>query len=148
MKHYLWKIKNHIFSFFNRRTIGARALVVRDNKILLVKHSYLPQWYSIGGGVEKAETPISAVERELFEEVGIICQQKPKLFNVYLSNSERRDDYVLLYIVEDFTQEIVTSPEILAAEWFEFDKLPQDISAATKRRIEEFLGQRELSEKW
>ncbi len=145
---YLWKIKNKILSFFVRKTIGARALVIKDAKILLVKHSYMPKWYSIGGGVERGETPIEAVKRELYEEVGITCLKEPKLFNVYLNNYTKIDDYVLLYIVDEFTQEAVTSPEIEKAKWFEMKKLPESISPATKRRIEEFLGEREISEKW
>lgn len=148
INNFMRKIRNKIISLFACKTIGARALVIKDGNILLVKHSYIPQWYSIGGGVEKGETPIEAVKRELLEEVGITCLNHPKLFNVYLNNREKRDDYVVLYIVEEFTQKTVSSPEIIAAEWFEISNLPQDISPATKRRIEEFLGSREALEKW
>ncbi len=146
--NFLWKIKNKIFSFFIHTTIGARALVVKDNKILLVKHTYTPGWYSVGGGVDKGELPIEAVERELMEEVGVTCLKKPKLFNIYLNNYAKKDDYVALYVVEEFIQEAVYSPEILAMEWFAFNNLPTDISPATRIRIEEYLGDRVLSEKW
>ena len=148
MKHYFWLIRHMMFSLFVRRTIGARALIMREEKILLVKHTYMSGWYSVGGGVEKGETPIAAVARELVEEVGIICQKRPKLFNVYLNNHQKRDDYVILYIVEDFIQKEANSPEILAMQWFDIDNLPEDVSPATKRRIEEFLGQRIISEEW
>ena len=135
INNFIWKIKNKFLSLFTRKTIGARALVIKNGNILLVKHSYIEQWYSIGGGVEKGETPIEAVTRELLEEVGITCLNKPKLFNIYLNNREKRDDYVALYIVEEFTQETVISPEIKAVEWFEISNLPQDISPATKLNL-------------
>jgi 8-oxo-dGTP pyrophosphatase MutT (NUDIX family) len=116
---FLWKIKNAIQSTFSYKTIGARALVIKDGKVLLITHTYMPKWHTIGGGVDKGESPIEAVERELFEEVGISCLKKPKLFNIYLNTFEKRDDYVALYIVEEFSQTPVVSPEIKASEWFD-----------------------------
>ncbi len=56
---------------------------------------------------------MEAVMRELYEEVGVICTTKPILFNVYINNREKRDDYVILYVVKDFSQEEVNSLEIL-----------------------------------
>jgi len=48
----------------------ARAVIVKDNKILIAKmkgaHSFLP-----GGGVELGEGSKSALQRELQEELGI-----------------------------------------------------------------------------
>ncbi|WP_051131935.1 NUDIX domain-containing protein [Legionella tunisiensis] len=74
---------------FGHKTIGARALVINEDKVLLVKHSYTPGWYTIGGAVEKGETPIEAVQRELFEEVGVKCLTLPKLFSVYHNHREK-----------------------------------------------------------
>lgn len=130
------------------KTVGARVLVFDNDKVLLVKHTYMPDWYSVGGGVEKGETPIETVARELMEEVGVQCVEPPKLFNVYHNCVEGRDDYVALYIVKSFTQKRVTSPEILEAKWFSLHALPEDISPATLRRIEEYQGKRALTEKW
>ncbi len=47
------KIKSFLLSLFIKRTVGARALVIKEDEILLVKHTYMPMWYTIGGGVEK-----------------------------------------------------------------------------------------------
>lgn len=148
MRHILWKIKNFVLSCLPLRTIGARALVLQNDKVLLVKHSYTPGWYTIGGGVKRGETPVQAVQRELFEEVGIKCLEEPRLFNVYHNSREKRDDYIVFYLIENFAKEKVSSAEILEEQWFELHNLPVDISPATQRRIEEYRGARGASGRW
>ena len=51
----------------------AQCLVVRDKKILMVKHKQGDdEWYcSPGGGIEKGETPEQAAIRELQEECNV-----------------------------------------------------------------------------
>ena len=51
----------------------AQCLVVRENKILMVKHKFgEDEWYcSPGGGIEKGETPEQAAIRELQEECNV-----------------------------------------------------------------------------
>lgn len=148
MWHTLWKIKNTFLFFLKQKTMGARALVISGDQVLLVKHSYMPKWYTVGGGIDKSETPVEAVRRELWEEVGIQCVEAPKLFGVYHNGFEKRDDFVVLYIVTKFIQIPMKSPEILDAQWFSVHALPEEISPATQRRIEEYLGERLPDERW
>lgn len=148
MRNYLWRIKNFVSSWFVHKTVGARALVVNEGKVLLIKHSYISGWYTIGGAVEKGETPVQAIQRELWEEVGVRCLALPKLFHVYHNTREKRDDYIVFYLVDHFEKEIVSSAEILDEKWFELHDLPHDISPATQRRIEEYTGKRSINEKW
>ncbi len=51
---------------------AACALIVRDGKVLLVRHSYMPGWLLPGGGVERAEAAEHAVIREMQEEIGLV----------------------------------------------------------------------------
>ncbi|KTC81479.1 NUDIX domain-containing protein [Legionella brunensis] len=148
MRHFLWKIKSIFLSLLPLKTVGARALVIKDDKVLLIKHSYISGWYTIGGGVKRGETPVQAVQRELFEEVGIKCLTEPRLFNVYHSSKEKRDDYIVFYLIENFAKEVMTSVEISDARWFDLQNLPEDISPATQRRIEEYKGSRGIDERW
>jgi mutator protein MutT len=131
-----------------RTTIGVRALVIQNDRVLLVRHSYIPQWYHVGGAVEKGETPLQAIQRELMEEAGIQCLERPKLFSIYYSCREKRDDYIIFYIVQNVEQKISQSFEIEEHRWFNLSKLPDDISPATKRRIEEYREERLLTEHW
>lgn len=143
-------IKNTLFILLRKKTIGARILLIRDNHILLVKHTYQPKyWYTIGGGVDTGESPLAAIHRELLEETGITLNAPARLFAVYYSNLEKRDDYIIFYISNsDFTQQTISSPEILEMKWFSLDALPKDISPATQRRIDEYLGKIVVSDRW
>lgn len=137
-----------IFSLLAKKTVGVRMLLLNEEKVLLVKHTYRPGWYTIGGGVESGETPRQAMERELLEEVGAKLKGPLELFSVYYSRNEKRDDYIIFYIGHGATQEIVHSPEIAEQQWFPLNALPKDISPATQKRISEYLNQVQISEKW
>jgi 8-oxo-dGTP pyrophosphatase MutT (NUDIX family) len=148
LKSFICFARRLLLAFFRVRTIGARALVIRDHEILLIKHTYQKGWYTIGGAVEKGESALQAVKRELYEEVGLKTISSPELFGIYFSRNESRDDHVVLYVVKDFTIKEVDSEEIAEKKWFRFDNLPDDISLATKRRIDEYLGKSSKSDKW
>ncbi|OGV50355.1 MAG: hypothetical protein A3F46_05115 [Legionellales bacterium RIFCSPHIGHO2_12_FULL_42_9] len=141
-------LRNAIFSLLAKRTVGVRMLLINEGKILLVKHTYQPDWYTIGGGVEPGETPRQAMERELKEEVGATLTSPLELFSVYYSRNEKHDDYIIFYIGHDCTQEIVTSPEIAEKQWFPINQLPKDLSPATRRRIQEYFDKVKISEIW
>jgi 8-oxo-dGTP pyrophosphatase MutT (NUDIX family) len=144
----LWIIRNYILRILNYPSIGARALVVKDDEVLLIRHTYEGGWFTVGGAVDKNESFIQAAIRELKEEVGLTSAIQPGLFGVYLNRYFGRDDYIAFYIVKEFTIEEVYSTEIAEKKWFKFTDLPENISPATRRRIEEYLGQREKSERW
>lgn len=156
-------------SVLGGKTVGARALVLRDNEILLVRHTYNQGWYSIGGAVDSGETPLQALTRELKEEVGIHLTGKPILFGVYYNNCQHRDDYVVMYLVKDFSCEKESEEEcekeyekdkevnndkkendfeIAEKRWFSLDHLPSELSPGTQRRIHEYLSKTSPTEQW
>jgi 8-oxo-dGTP pyrophosphatase MutT (NUDIX family) len=54
-----------------RRVVGALAIVQDDHgSILLLKSRWLGRWQLPGGTVERNETPLEALQRELNEETG------------------------------------------------------------------------------
>ena len=70
----------------------AQCLVVRDNKILMVKHCHDGEEYYClpGGGIEKGETPEQAAVRELKEEclvVGKIIKKTSEWTDPFDENS-------------------------------------------------------------
>ena len=146
--YFLKTIKTFVDSFFRKITIGARVLLIQDGKILLIKHTYMPKWYSVGGGVEKGESPLQAIYREAQEEVGVRFLEPPSLLGVYINKVRKKEDYVVLYVAHSFKREPQSSFEIKDSQWFDLNALPQDISPATKRRIEEYQGLRTISDIW
>lgn len=142
-------IRNFTYRIIGAKTVGARALVVKNDEVLLVKHTYQKGWCTIGGTVDRNESPRAALLRELVEEVGVIVLEKPELFGLYHNKNHKRDDYVAFYIVNHFEmQKNSTSPEIAEKKWFPISHLPPDITPSTLKRIEEYLNQREKSDKW
>lgn len=51
--------------------LRAAALIINDNKLLLVNHRDYPGFFTIGGKVGYGETTQETVEREAYEETGI-----------------------------------------------------------------------------
>lgn len=51
--------------------LGAVVVVERDGSMLLVRHAYRPGWGFPGGSLRRGEDPVTAVVRELREELGV-----------------------------------------------------------------------------
>lgn len=54
-----------------RARLGANAIVTCNGKILLEKRRDCDIWGLVGGGVKKQETPLQAITREIYEELGL-----------------------------------------------------------------------------
>lgn len=65
------------FVHFGDSSIGCGAVVIRDNKALLIQRGINPNrgaWQIPGGYVESDEEILSAVEREVLEESGVTAR--------------------------------------------------------------------------
>ena len=120
-------------------TLGVRLLLIKDLTVLLVKHTYTNYWFLVGGAVEKNETLEQAVRREAQEEIGAQLKDLT-LFGVYSNFIESKSDHIILFSCNDFTVTGTTNHEIAKFRFFDLDKLPEDISPATRRRIQEYLS--------
>jgi ADP-ribose pyrophosphatase YjhB (NUDIX family) len=131
-------------------TLGARAIVTDEqNRVLLVRHTYLNGWYLPGGGVEKGESFFQAIRRELREECAIEPVQM-RLCHLYFSEREGKRDHIALFHVSPFRQLEGQRPDREVAElrFFGCDELPTDTSPATRRRLDEFIGRQFREERW
>src|ERR1700720_3102936 len=76
--HFYWR-------FARGMTLGVRAVVLDgENRVFLIKHSYVSGWHLPGGGVETGETLHEALKRELAEEGRIELVGEPAWLGVYL----------------------------------------------------------------
>ncbi len=142
--HAYWRVSRGM-------TLGVRALIFDgEGRIFLVKHSYIAGWHLPGGGVEKGETVLAALDRELREEGNIELAEPPVLHAVYFNRRVSRRDHVALYVVRAFRQIAPPEPnsEIVAHGFFAPKELPADTSRATRERIAEVLTGRPAAEIW
>ena len=132
-------------------TLGVRAVVLdTENRVFLVKHSYISGWHLPGGGVETGETFREALQRELVEEGRIELVGEPALFGIYLNSHISRRDHVAVYLVKQFRQDRLPEPnlEIVDCGFFETQALPAETTAGTQLRISEVLENRPPIRTW
>ena len=64
--------------------LGANAIITYNGKILLEKRRDCDLWGLVGGGVKKQETPLQAIAREVYEELGLrIPKERFRKLGVY-----------------------------------------------------------------
>jgi 8-oxo-dGTP pyrophosphatase MutT (NUDIX family) len=133
------RILHLYFALSRGMTMGVRAACFDGNgRIFLVRHTYLPGWYLPGGGIERGETAAQALEKELREEGNLRITAPPVLLQAHLNLSGSRRDHVLFYKVEvEQTAARLPDHEIAESGFFALDALPDGITPATRRRLEE-----------
>lgn len=130
-------------------TRGVRAIVVdTEGKVILVRHRYEDGWRLPGGRVRRNEGDKNALERELREELGLDGVSDAKRLGEFQSTYEHKRDTVVVFVVGLFLQKPTCHFEI--EDWYFFDPnaLPSDVSRGTRRRIEEWLGQKQIDSRW
>jgi len=135
-----WEGERLRWRLFHPVTLGARVILVKDERVLLIQHTYRPHWYFPGGGVEKQETLADAARREALEEAGAVVRELT-LLGMYASFEEEKSDHVAVFVSQDFDHtELEPDDEIARREWFPLNALPGDLSPGTQRRIDEYLS--------
>ncbi len=133
----------HLYWRFARgMTLGVRAVVLDgDDRVFLVKHSYVSGWHLPGGGVETGETFGEALRRELAEEGRIELLGEPLLHGVFFNSHVSRRDHVAVYLVRHFRQDRLpeANREIVACGFFDPAALPDETTEGTRLRISEVL---------
>jgi 8-oxo-dGTP pyrophosphatase MutT (NUDIX family) len=120
-------------------TLGVRVILVREERVLLVRHSYQRHWYVPGGLVEHGETLAEAARREAREEVGATLGELT-LLGIYSSFAEGKSDHITVFACTDFSLVETSNPEIERWAFFRVDELPEDTSPGTRRRIAAYLA--------
>lgn len=141
----------HTFFFFRRgMTLGVRAACFDgQGRVFLVRHTYVPGWHMPGGGVERGETCIAAIHKEIREEGNLVASSAPQLIHVYFNNRTSDRDHVMFYRLE-VTQTAAKAPdrEISESGFFPLNALPEGTTPATRRRLAELAGDRVPDDYW
>lgn len=132
-------------------TIGVRAAIrMRDDKFVLVRHTYTPGWHFPGGGLGRNEVAKEALLRETEQELGIRIVAEPTLFGVYSNRAVSKRDHVLLFLCRYDGDLPAKSPsyEIADIAVFDPDHLPEDVDLCTARRIREIAYGETVTPLW
>ncbi len=122
---------------FRPVTLGVRVLLIRQDQVLLVRHTYLKGWFLPGGGVKRHETFEQAARREAREEVGAEIHTL-KFVGAYSNFAELKSDHNLVFSSTDFVLHEKHDHEIAEARFFGLDALPQDVWPGHRLRLEEY----------
>jgi 8-oxo-dGTP pyrophosphatase MutT (NUDIX family) len=127
---------------------AACALVERDGKILLARHSYVAGWLLPGGGVGRGEAVESAILRELKEEIGLVRSAPPVLFGIYSRKAGWVTNVIALYQIKDAEFDFKPNWEIREVMFADPLTPPQGTSPSVARRLKEYAGLQPRSHFW
>jgi 8-oxo-dGTP pyrophosphatase MutT (NUDIX family) len=117
--------------------MGVRVMMIRNKKVWLVRHTYLPGWFMPGGGVKRGETLSEAACREAFEETGAQLAEI-SLVGAYTNFTEWKTDHALVFLCTDFKIIGKSDGEIAEVREFALNELPEDVYPSHRRRLEEY----------
>jgi ADP-ribose pyrophosphatase YjhB (NUDIX family) len=146
----LFRIKRAVVAGLRLKTRGVKVMLFNDQgELLLVRHSYgdTQQYVFPGGGIRPFESPIAAASREMREEVSI-SPERLTPGSVYHSQMEGKRDTVHLFTGFTDGTPKPDGVEVVEARFFALDSLPEGVSAATLRRIQEYQGERPVQPGW
>ena len=127
-----------ILGIFKPISIGVRVLLIQDDKVLMVKHSYQDEWFLVGGGAKRHETLAQAARREAMEEAGATLGEM-ELFGIYTKNTYLHTDHIALFLCKDFTYTGTGDWEIDEIEFFPLNVLPEDTAPGIRRSIDDYI---------
>jgi ADP-ribose pyrophosphatase YjhB (NUDIX family) len=131
-------LAHRIYCFFFRPlTLGVRVMMIQNDQVLLVRHTYMEGWFMPGGGVKRGETLDHAARRETREETGSVLNNL-SLVGAFTHFKEWKSDHNLLFLSTDFTVSGKHDQEIAEMRFFPLDNLPADLPAGHRQRLEEY----------
>lgn len=125
---------------FANRGMTIDALIVRDNKILLIKRGAEPfkgYWGTPGGYADWDEDLTKTVEREVREELGVDAHVK-KLLGIYSKPARHPKQAMAAAFVIEVDGEAVAGDDAVECQWFNLDKLPERLAFDHAKIIEDF----------
>ncbi|WP_428425593.1 NUDIX domain-containing protein [Pararhizobium sp.] len=145
------RVVHSYFAFARGMTMGVRAACFdAEGRVFLVRHSYVPGWHMPGGGLERGETALQALVKELREEGNLEMSGPPELFHVYYNRQTSKRDHVIFYRCLNVRQVSPKKPdmEIVESGFFALDDLPAATTPATRRRLAELSGSAPPADVW
>jgi ADP-ribose pyrophosphatase YjhB (NUDIX family) len=117
-------------------TVGALCFVEHEGRVLLLRQRHRRGWTLPGGLVNRGETAVQAVEREVFEETGLsVSVGQP--FATVIEPGVRRVD-VLFRVTVEHRPDVIVAGEALNADWLR----PEDAGPVDEPTTDAFRERR------
>ncbi|HTP22836.1 MAG TPA: NUDIX hydrolase [Solirubrobacteraceae bacterium] len=109
------------------KVVGVKCVVMHDDQVLLVRHTYGHRGWDIPGGtVRRREVPIDAARREMQEELGRRIEDWQDLGVLYITTNHHRDNLHMFKTRIADRHVDIDLTELAEASWFRRDELPPD----------------------
>lgn len=119
--------------------VGVRVMLVKDESVLLVYHSYLSGWHFPGGGMKRGETLLETARREAYEEAGAVITGELQMLGFYTGSTHGHDDHTAVFLCDEFAlQEPTDRWEIIGRAFFHLDCLPADTQRGYKQVVAQY----------
>jgi len=129
---------------YKNRRVAIDAIIIRDNKILLIKRAFEPFkgfWALPGGGVDFDETAEDAVRKEVWEEVGLKVTSI-KFLNIYTDPDRDPNQVTALAYFAETEGEPKAGSDAKECEFFPLNHFPEPVALDHKKIIQEYLDKR------
>lgn len=127
----------------NRPVVGVGAVVIKENKILLIKRGKPPRkgdWSLPGGAIELGETTVEAVKREIKEETGLSITLDNVIdivdFVEHSSENQIKFHYVLIDYLAFYKEgTLKAGSDADSAEFFSIEDAVEMVNWSETKRI-------------
>ncbi len=127
----------HRWRRWRKRPIAGVSVIVTNltGDVLLLKHSYGPDVWSLpGGGLARGEDPVTAARREVFEELGVeLARIDPVARLDEVLSGSPHTAHVFAAVCD--RQPAPDRREVIEARFFPSHSLPEPLGRTTRARI-------------
>lgn len=121
--------------------MGVRVLMIQDDKVLLIRHTYLKGWFMPGGGLNRNESLEQAARREAKEETGADLGEV-NLLGIFTSDKDWKTDHTVVFLCKDFQITSKHDAEIAEMKFFSLNDFPKGMYSPHRKLIEKYkLGE-------
>ena len=125
------------FIWYKNPIPAAGAIIMQDNRLLLVKRKYPPgvdDWCIPAGFMEYNESPVECCKREIKEETGLNIEIDKLFWNYRAGDDPRSTVVLILYLANIVDGRLVPGDDAVETRYFSLDNLPPNIAFSAHRR--------------